>query len=202
MTSQAVQQLCGVTEPAYGAIFKSQLYSSGYRVKASDFARLGLEFEIAVELGDDVPEGRDDWTRDTIAPYVHACMPAFELIEDRNADYTQLDAASILTDRCWCVGAVQGEKNLQWRDLNLAECDSQLWINGEQLDQGKTGDSMGHPLNGLAWIARHLSRQGRRLRRGEIIMTGSALKTRVATPGDSVEYRVAGLGKVVVEIDT
>lgn len=200
LTSQAVQQLCGVSEPAYGSIFRSQIYPSGHQVNPSDFVRLGLEFEIAVEIGTDVPPGRNDWDKDSIAPYVRTCMPAFELIEDRDADYSRLDAASILTDRCWCVGIVHGPENPGWQALDLSSCAASLWINGELLDSGKTGDSMGHPLNGLAWIARHLSEQGRQLKQGEFVMTGSALKTRVAQPGDQVEYRVDGLGSVTVQI--
>ncbi len=200
LTSQAVQQLCGVSEPAYGSIFRSQIYSSGHQVNTADFVRLGLEFEIAVEIGTDVPPGRTDWDKDSIAPYVRACMPAFELIEDRDADYSRLDAASILTARCWCDGIVRGPVSPGWQQLDLSACEVSLWINGERIDQGRTGDSMGHPLNGLAWIACHLAEQGRQLKQGEFVMTGSALKTQVARAGDQVEYRVDGLGSVAVQI--
>ena len=69
---------------------------------------LGLEFELGVRLGADLPASGAPYTRASVADAVAACMPAFELIEDRGADYGDLDAASILTDKCWCGGVVLG----------------------------------------------------------------------------------------------
>lgn len=200
LTSQAIQQMCGVDQPVYGSIFGSQIHRSGHTVSAGNYVRLGLEFEIAVKIGQDLPSRPSPWDRDSIAPYVEACMPAFELIEDRNADYSLLDAASILTDRCWCAGAVLGDSPINWRELDLADCAAQLIWNGQTIDTGKTGDSMGHPLNGLAWVANHLVERGRTLKAGEIIITGSALKTRVVNTGDKVTYKIAGLGEVTLNI--
>ena len=128
LTSKAVQSLCGVDQPAYGAIFASQHYASGLAVKLSDYHRLGLEFEVAVEIGRTVPAGKVDFDAQSIAPYVGACMPAFELIDDRAADYSRLDAASILTDRCWCSGTVMGPAVSEWSELDLASCAAELFL--------------------------------------------------------------------------
>ena len=48
-----------------------------------------------MRLGDDLPAGAP-WTRATVADRVEACMPAFELIEDGNADYKTLDALMLV----------------------------------------------------------------------------------------------------------
>jgi hypothetical protein len=52
-----------------------------------------------------------------------------------------------------------------------------LW-NGQVVDQGVAGDSPAHPVEGLAWIANHLAARGRAMAAGEIVIAGSALKTR------------------------
>jgi 2-keto-4-pentenoate hydratase len=201
LTSRAVQELCGVDRPAYGAIFASVIQRSPAVLKATDFMHLGLEFELAVAIGRDVPASRAPYDRATIAPYVEACMPAFELIEDRHADYRDLDAESILTDRCWCAGVVLGTPVAEWRKLDVATTPVELIWNGKVIDQGVAGDSMGHPLEGLAWIANHLAARGRAMAKGEIVITGSALKTRFPEPGDEVTYKIAGLGATTVRLE-
>jgi 2-keto-4-pentenoate hydratase len=198
LTSRAVQELCGVDQPAYGAIFASVIRRSPAVLRAGDFMHLGLEFELAAEIGRDVPASGAPYDRTTIAPYVAACMPAFELIEDRHADYGDLDAESILTDRCWCAGVVLGAPVTAWQAVDLATTPVELVWNGEVVDRGVAGDSMGHPLEGLAWIANHLAARGRSMAKGEIVITGSALKTRFPEPGDEVTYKIAGLGETTV----
>ena len=201
LTSRAVQELCGVDRPAYGAIFASVIRRSPAVLRAADFMHLGLEFELAVEIGRDVPASGAPYDRAIIAPFVAACMPAFELIEDRHADYGDLDAESILTDRCWCAGVVLGAPVAIWQKLDLAATPVELAWNGQVVDRGVAGDSLGHPLEGLAWIANHLAARGRAMTAGEIVITGSALKTRFPEPGDQVTYRIAGLGETTVRLE-
>lgn len=200
LTSQAVQELCGVDQPAYGAVFARSVRPSPSTLSAAEFVHLGLEFELAVQIGSDVPPDGAPYTRETIAPFVSACMPAFELIEDRGADYSDLDAESILTDRCWCAGVVLGRRVADWQDLDLAAAPVSLRWNGRIIDEGVAGDSMGHPFEGLAWTANHLAAQGRMMKKGEIVITGSALKTRFPEPGDVISYAITGLGETAVRI--
>jgi 2-keto-4-pentenoate hydratase len=200
LTSRAVQELCGVDRPAYGAIFASVIRRSPAVLRAADFMHLGLEFELAVRIGRDVPAAGAPYDQATIAPYIEACSPAFELIEDRHADYGDLDAESILTDRCWCAGVVLGPPVTGWRVLDLATTPVELIWNGQVVDR-VAGDSMGHPLEGLAWIANHLAARKRAMTKGEIVITGSALKTRFPEIGDEVTYRIAGLGETTVRLE-
>lgn len=201
LTSRAVQELCGVDQPAYGGVFRKVIMHAPATLKARDYVHLGLEFELGVVLGRDVPPFGAPYTRESIGEYVEACMPAFELIEDRNADYSKLDAESILTDRCWCAGVVLGAPNMDWRLLDLANTPVELSWNGEVVDSGVTGDSMGHPMEGLAWVANHLAAQDRMMRKGEIVITGSALKTRFPEIGDEIVYRIDGLGETSARLE-
>lgn len=201
LTSRAVQELCGVDQPAYGAVLARSIRQSPAKVSLSSFCRLGLEFEVAFRIGRDVPAQRRDHDRESLAPFVESCMPAFELIDDRNADYSDLDAASILTDRCWCGGVVLGTAVTDWQALDLAGAAGELTWNGEVIDRGFAGDAMGHPLEGLVWIANHLGSRGQSLRKGDIAITGSALRTQFPKSGDQVTYRIEGLGEVSLQVE-
>src|SRR5919106_5400931 len=78
LTSRAVQELCGVDQPAGGGIFARTVHQSPATVRLADFMHLGLEFELAVRLGRDLPAGGAPHTRERAADAVAACMPAFE----------------------------------------------------------------------------------------------------------------------------
>lgn len=200
LASKAVQELCGIDSPAYGALPAAGVRRSPAALKASAFVRLGLEFEIAVTMGRDAPPEDAPWDRESIADRVAHCAPAFETVDDRGADYADLDAASVVADRCWCAGAVLGPPSAAWRGLDLAAAPAALTWNGEIVDRGTAGASMGHPFEGLAWVANHLAARGRTLAAGEIVITGSALATRFPEPGDEIAYAVEGLGEARVRV--
>ena len=59
LTTPVMQQLCGVDEPCYGAIFESEVHHGRAELAAGDYCRLGVETEIALRLGEDLPQGGD-----------------------------------------------------------------------------------------------------------------------------------------------
>ncbi len=54
---------------------------------------------------------------------------------------------------------------------------------------------LGHPHNALAWLANHLAAEGRGLRAGQIVLTGSLVKTVWLSAGDKVVMELSGLGE-------
>src|SRR3954453_15335089 len=84
-TTKVMQQLMGITHPCGGAIFARTIHTSPARIAKSDFVNLRVESEIALKLGAERPAAKAPGTADSIAPFVTAAIPAYELIEDRNA---------------------------------------------------------------------------------------------------------------------
>jgi 2-keto-4-pentenoate hydratase len=69
-------------------------------------------------------------------------------------------------------------------------------INGSEAGQGTGADVLGHPHHALAWLANHLAAEAIGLRAGEIVLTGSLVKTVWLNAGDEVTMELVGLGKV------
>jgi 2-keto-4-pentenoate hydratase len=199
LTSKAMQQLTGVDQPAAGAIFSSVVLASPARVDVGAYHHLGVEFEVAVRLADDLPSSGGPWTRASIAGRVAACVPAFELVEDGDADYTTLDAFTLIAQNTWNGGVVLGPAASGWRSVDLETAVTRCWINDEPAGQGKTGDALGHPLEAVAWLANLLNRRGHGLTRGMIVMTGSSITTKFPAPGDRIRFAIDGLGEVRLE---
>src|SRR5438034_297323 len=78
---------------------------------------------------------------------------AFEVVEDRGADYARLDASSIVADNSWNAGVVLGEA-VEARGLGrLTGRAGVLRVNGAVSDQGNSDDVGGDPLLIVAWLA-------------------------------------------------
>ena len=58
---------------------------------------------------------------------------------------------------------------------------------------------MGDAGRAIAWLANHLASEGKGLHRGQLVLTGSLVKTVWLKPGDKVTMELAGLGKVEAE---
>ena len=200
LTSEAIQTMYGSDQPISGVVFESAVHRSPARIALSRYARLGIEFELAVEVGgafrpEDAPFALDD----AIAR-IKACMPAFELIEDRHADHDDVDALSILVDNAWCGGVVLGPRRADWRALDLASTPVSLRVNDGPPAAAVTGAAMGNPLNSLVWLANQLASRGITLEAGMVVMTGSTLATQFPTAGDRFVYEIEGLGVVEAAI--
>ncbi len=199
LTSKAMQQMTGVDQPAAGAIFSSTVLASPARIDVAAYHHLGVEFEVAVRVDDDLPVTGGPWTRGSVARRVAACLPAFELVEDGDADYKTLDAFTLVAQNTWNGGVVLGAPVTDWRGLDLERAVTRCWINDAPAGAGKTGDAMGHPFEAVAWVANLLNRHGRMLRSGMIVMTGSSITTKFPAPGDRVRFAIDGLGEISLE---
>ena len=191
LTTPVMQQLCGIAEPCYGAIFTREVHDRRAELRARDYCRLGVETEIVPRLGDDIPQGSD---AARVAAAVESAAAAIELIEDLDYDYRRLDAAAMVAGNVWNAGVVLGVPVTEWRALDLARVTARLSINGREIGSGVGSDVMGHPLNALAWLAGKLAAAGTPLRRGMIVMTGSMVPIQHPLAGDRVLVEVTGLG--------
>jgi len=199
LTSKAMQQMTGVGQPAAGALFSTVVHPSPARRALAGYHHLGVEFEVAVRLGGDLGARGGPWTRASVADRIAACMPAFELVEDGDADYKTLDAFTLVAQNAWNGGVVLGAPVTDLRGVDLESAVTRCWVNGEPAGQGKTGDALGHPFEAVAWLANLLIGRGRMLQRGMIVMTGSSITTKFPAPGNRVRFAIDGLGEVALE---
>jgi len=191
LTTPIMQKLCGVNEPCYGAIFATEVHQRRAELPARNYCQLGIETEIAVRLGEDLPQSG---SADRVAAAVESCMAAIEVLEDLRHDYKRLSAAAMVAGNVWNAGVVLGQPVGDWRRLDLAKLGARLTINGREIGHGKGGDVMGNPLNALAWLADKLATAGTPLKRGMIVMTGSMVPIQFPAAGDHAIVEVEELG--------
>ena len=198
LASKIQQELCGIDHPIAGGIFANEIKSSPSTFELSDFHGLGLEFEIAVTLSDDLKPNMGSFNKDNIRQYVKSLSPAFELIIDREADYSNINPLTMITDNAWCSGIVLGKELPNWEQLDLDLIKSQLLWNNEPPQNAMIRDA--NPLESLSWVINLLLSHGRTIPKNSVIITGSVIKTRAPHKGDTVIYKVGDLSEVEIKI--
>jgi 2-keto-4-pentenoate hydratase len=194
LTSPRMQAMCRIDQPIAGVVLSGRVHRSGGDIPLARFVHAGLEFEVGIRMGRDLPARDTPFSRADVARAVDAVCPAFEVIEDRRADYKKLDVLELVAENSWNGGIVLGEFRSTWPDLEAIE--GVVELNGARIDQGHGRDVLGHPFEPLAWLANHLGRRGGMLRAGDVVLTGSMAPTRFPTPGDKFRFTLAGLGDV------
>ena len=203
LTTPAMRAMVGMNDSVAGDMLEKTILRGNSRIRAADYVRLIVEFEIAFELADDLPAIGAPYDRGSVAKAVGAVMPAFELADDRNADYTTLpgNALMLIADNAWNEGAVLGAPVKDWQGIDLAALKGTATINGEKVGEGHGRDVMGHPLDALAWLANHLASRNLGLWRGAVVITGSMVTSKFPKAGDRIRFEAGELGAVELSVD-
>ena len=194
-TTKVMQDLMGITHPCGGAIFAKTIHASPARIAKADFINVRIESEIALKIGKDMPASAAPWTAESVVPFVAGAMPAYELIEDRNAVYTEANAVSMIVENCWNGGVVIGEPR-RIAPKDIIGVTGRQTLNGKPVGEGKSED----PFATLAWLANLLAERGGTIKAGMVVITGSLIPTFSVAPGDKAVFTVEGLGEAVIEI--
>lgn len=195
-TSPVMQQYLAIPHPCYGGVFARGVHDTGVSLASGDFIRVGVECEIAVRLGRDLSPSQAPFTADTVGYAVEAYLPAIEIVDDRYQEWQSLGLPTLVADDFFAAGCVLGKPVARTAAPDLLSVVGRAIISGVEAGRGTGADVLGHPLNALAWLADRLAASGKHLGAGEIVLTGSLVKTVWLKPGDSVSMELEGLGSV------
>lgn len=195
-TTAVMQAFLNIPNPCAGGVFERTVFQSPARVPHGDFVRVGVECEMVVRLGRDLPIAAAPFDRASVADAVAAIMPGMELVDDRYVDYKSLDTPTLIADDFFDCGCVLGAPVEDWRDIDLASLTGITRINDIEVGRGRGADVMGHPFAALAWLANNLAQRGQYLKAGEFVFTGSVVETKWVNRGDRVVMEIERLGRV------
>ena len=190
-TTKVMQALMGIDHPCMGTIFVSRVLTSPATIAKANYINVRIECELAVKLGRDLPKGDAPYTRESVRAAVTHIMPAFELIEDRFADYKTSMALSLIADNAWNGGIVLGAAKPLPASLDLNGIQGLLKSNGKEVGNGKTDD----PLGALAWLANQAVECGRPMQTGMVAITGSVMVTVDIARGERLDFSLDGIGE-------
>jgi len=198
LTSAAMQAFCGIDHPIGGVVLAKRVRQSGAVVRRSNFGRLGLEFEIAIRIKSDVPVTDIPYAADMIRPHIDGVGAAVELVDDRSADYANLDVLTLVADNSWNAGIVLSEFATTWPDLESVA--GRATSDRAAIGEGHGRDILGHPFHSVAWLATQLASRGVGLKAGQVVMTGSVMKTVFPTEDANYRFDLEQIGFVEVKV--
>lgn len=171
-TTRQMQDYLALSGPAAGFVPAASLHPQDATLRFADFLRPGVECEIGVRLGRDLPAA--PCTPEAAAAAVAECFAAIEVVENRYEDFRALGAPTLIADQVFHAAGVVAPPAPGWRALDLAAVQGRFRIGGAERAAGHGRDLLGHPFQALAWLAGSgAARVFGGLKAGQLVWLGS-----------------------------
>jgi 2-keto-4-pentenoate hydratase len=189
-TTRQMQAYLGLWGPAAGFVARENLHRSPATLRFADLLAPGVECEVGLRLGADLPAG--PCTKEQAAAAVAEVFAAIELVEKRYGDLGELGTPALVADQVFHRAGVLGAPAAAWRGADLGAVRGRMTVDGTLRGEGVGADLLGHPFAALAWLAASPAAAAfGGLRAGQVVLLGSV------TPPIWLD----GPARVVVEFD-
>jgi 2-oxo-hept-3-ene-1,7-dioate hydratase len=199
LTSRAMQLATSISEPDYGVIFDDMFFDDGGTVPADRFIRPRVEVELAFVLGQ--PLKGPGVTALDVLDATRWVTPALEILDARvqMSDPQTGHLRTIvdtISDNAADAGIVTGGRAVRPDACDLRRVAALLYVNEAIEETGVAAGVLGHPANGVAWLANRLAPYGEFLPAGQVILSGSFTRAVFVQAGDVVHADFGDLGAV------
>ncbi len=194
-TSQAIQAQLGLAEPVHAVLPAGCQLNSGASIPFDGLIHPRVECEIAFIMGQDLA-GPVAGPEQAVAA-VAMVVGALEIVDPRVQNW-HVGPRDVIADNGLLARFVLGSERRDPAGLDLAGLEVVLRQNGTPVAQATGAAVLGHPAQALAWLVNRLSRTGRRLMTGDIVLTGALTPLFPASRGDRFEAEFDGLGRVAI----
>lgn len=172
-TGRRMQVYLGVDGPIAGFMRDADVHHGHAELSYADTVNPGVECEVAVRLAHDLPPGA--YTLEQAFAAVEEFFAGIEIVENRYGDLKVLGTPTLVGDQMYHRAAVIGDGHaIDWRTLEIGTLSGRISVDTGTTDEGVTSDLLGHPLNGLVWLANSsVAAAFGGLKAGQIVMLGS-----------------------------
>jgi 2-keto-4-pentenoate hydratase len=193
LTSKAVQDQLGVSQPDFGVLFADMAYYGGDTVPADAVLQPRVEAEIAFVLEADLTEGPLDDAQ--VRAAIRHASPALEICGSRIAGW-DVSFGDTVADNASAGAYVLGPLRKTLAEFRPEDVTMSMTINGNPVSSGSGDACLGDPVAAVVWLARAARDLGDPLRAGQVVLAGALGPMRAVSPGDVVRATVSGLGAV------
>ena len=199
LTSRAMQQQMKIDEPDFGALLGYMIMRSGVELRHADFVDPKLEVEVAFIIGKRL--SGDSVTVEEVLDATEYIQPALELIDARSYRVHPVTKrprtiVDTIADNAADAGVILGGEKVKPTDVDMRWIGSIFSCNGVVEETGLAAGVLGHPANGIAWVARRIAPYGLAIEPGQIILAGSFTRASTTHPGDNFVADYGPLGTV------
>lgn len=198
LTSRAMQAAMNITTPDSGFLTDKMVFEPNSELAAADFCDPKVEIELAFVLGTDL--SGSELTVDDVLDATDYVVPAVELIAARSfrIDPTTRRTRTVvdtISDNAANAGIIMGGTKVGPREVDLRWVSALGSRNGVIEETGVAAGVLGHPAEGLVWLARRYTEQGLSLEKGQVVLAGSFTRPINISAGDQFEFDYGPLGR-------
>jgi 2-keto-4-pentenoate hydratase len=157
---------------------------------------VGLELEVAYQLGRDFPASREIPGEDEILAGITSAHIAVEICGARWVEASP-PFPWTLADSLMNRSFVLGEAILGWETLDFQTLTARQSLDGKLLQESTGGHKGGNPLSLVVWQVQHCVANRGGIPAGTIITTGQLCGNHWVKPGASVRGELPSLGKAI-----
>jgi 2-keto-4-pentenoate hydratase len=198
VTSLAMQEQMGVTEPDSGVVLDEMVLPTGGTLDRSVLMQPRVEAEIAFRLGRDLA-GPNVGKAEARAAVAEVCL-ALEVIDTRFTSW-RITVADSIADNASCARVVTGPMVPLRPALDLAAEALVVSVAGTAVATGEGRAVLGDPLHALVWLTERLHSCGdEQLRAGQLVLAGAVHASLPLLAGSTVHARSPHLPPVELHV--
>lgn len=191
-TSKTTQSIAQTDEPAYGTILSNKVIKENKNVSLSQLFTPLLEPEIIFIVKGDLPYDEDLQT----IIFNTQIAAGIEISDARYKNwFPNFTLADLIADNTTTGIIIVGNEG-DPLDINaFANVHLNLYKDGNLIATGQSSEVLGNPLNSLQWLIKKLHSHSKRLKKGDIISSGTFISPLTLDYGTyRAEY--SGIGTV------
>lgn len=195
LTNKTKQQMMNVDEAIIGDLHADMLAYEWEPLNYSALIHPKVEPEIAFFIGEDL-QGESITETDVIRATKYIA-PAFEVIDSRYQDF-QFNLADVIVDNCSSSKFIVGSKLASPHSVDLNNIGVVMSKNGEIKQTGSSAAVLDHPIKALRWAVSTLNKRGKKIKKGDIVLSGSLTEAIKIEGGDTIVAHFDGLGSTSI----
>jgi 2-oxo-hept-3-ene-1,7-dioate hydratase len=201
LTSRAMQTAVGIDTPDSGFLTESMVFEDGGAVPVERFIGLRVEAELAFVLKG--PLSGASLTIDDVIAATDYVTPALEILDTRifRVDPETKRTRSVfdtISDNAANAGIVLGARRFDPQGADLRWIGAIVAKNGQIEETGLAAGVLGHPAQGIVWLAARLAENNQALQAGEILLAGSFIRPIEVGRGDRIIADYGPFGEVTI----
>ncbi len=194
LTSKAMRDATGATEPDYGTMFDDWFLDEGSQVSMSTMNTPMVEIELAFVLREGL--GGPSVNAADVIRATDFVMPAIEVVDSRYNKRGKPSVIDSVSDAASCGFVMLGGNPVSLADIDVRHVGGALYKNGEVVESGTAAAVMGNPINSVAWLARKLDEFGVEMQAGHTILSGSFIRIHPIRIGETFVGDFGPLGQI------
>lgn len=177
----------------------TRVFGAAAGIRAGDYARIGLELEIAFSFAEDV-DHRLSEQADEVIDAIDTMSVVAEIVDSRFDAWPDVDPLLQLADLQNNGALVMGDTRPYDRSFDFSAPHVSFYCGNQEIFQGVARHPAGDPRRLIAWLVARTLETGHSIPARTVLTTGSYTPLYIATGPGKVRGEIEGFGKIEFEI--